>query len=227
MRGLRYALLGGAALLASASAQAVVSISFGDGTGGLTPPEVVYANFDSGVGSYGNITGGSNYAVLTGTSTGGADPAVGGQGDPYMSVGTPAGNAGTITFSFVTATSGGATQVGMDYGSADAYNTFVFHLSDGSVESYTGQDVIDIGIADGNQQASNTNGRVTFTTAAGQYITSVDLVSSQSALEVDNIGVISAVPEPGTWGMMLLGFGAMGASLRRRRRSLPAFAQAL
>lgn len=39
--------------------------------------------------------------------------------------------------------------------------------------------------------------------------------------------VFAAVPEPATWGMMLLGFGAMGASLRRRRRSQPALAQAL
>lgn len=38
---------------------------------------------------------------------------------------------------------------------------------------------------------------------------------------------VPAVPEPATWGMMLLGFGAIGASLRRRRRSLPALAQAL
>lgn len=29
---------------------------------------------------------------------------------------------------------------------------------------------------------------------------------------------VPAVPEPATWGMMLLGFGAIGASLRRRRR---------
>lgn len=29
---------------------------------------------------------------------------------------------------------------------------------------------------------------------------------------------ISAVPEPATWAMMLIGFGAMGASLRRRPR---------
>lgn len=28
-----------------------------------------------------------------------------------------------------------------------------------------------------------------------------------------------AVPEPGTWAMMLIGFGAMGVSLRRRRKS--------
>ena len=28
----------------------------------------------------------------------------------------------------------------------------------------------------------------------------------------------NAVPEPGTWAMMLLGFGAMGVSMRRRRK---------
>ena len=31
---------------------------------------------------------------------------------------------------------------------------------------------------------------------------------------------ITALPEPGTWAMMLLGFGAMGWQLRRRRSSL-------
>lgn len=36
---------------------------------------------------------------------------------------------------------------------------------------------------------------------------------------------VSAVPEPATWGMMLLGFGAVGFSLRRRR--LPNMAQAV
>jgi len=29
---------------------------------------------------------------------------------------------------------------------------------------------------------------------------------------------VAAVPEPGTWALMLLGFGAVGASLRRSRR---------
>lgn len=31
-------------------------------------------------------------------------------------------------------------------------------------------------------------------------------------------GVVTAVPEPATWGLMLVGFGAIGASMRRRRR---------
>jgi hypothetical protein len=30
----------------------------------------------------------------------------------------------------------------------------------------------------------------------------------------------SAVPEPGTWAMMLLGFGGMGMAMRRRRRTV-------
>ncbi|MBE1526364.1 hypothetical protein GGC65_000820 [Sphingopyxis sp. OAS728] len=32
---------------------------------------------------------------------------------------------------------------------------------------------------------------------------------------------VAAVPEPGTWALMLIGFGLCGAVLRRRRRSLP------
>lgn len=31
--------------------------------------------------------------------------------------------------------------------------------------------------------------------------------------------VVSLVPEPSTWAMMLLGFGALGVAFRRRRRS--------
>jgi len=35
---------------------------------------------------------------------------------------------------------------------------------------------------------------------------------------IDNISV--ALPEPATWGLMIMGFGGMGASLRRRRAAL-------
>lgn len=55
--------------------------------------------------------------------------------------------------------------------------------------------------------------------------------SFASNLTTDNFGiddltigdvaqVTSAVPEPGTWATMLLGFGAIGASLRTRRRQV-------
>jgi hypothetical protein len=40
-------------------------------------------------------------------------------------------------------------------------------------------------------------------------------------------GTVSAAPEPGTWAMMLVGFGIVGSSLRARRRRSPATAFAL
>lgn len=33
---------------------------------------------------------------------------------------------------------------------------------------------------------------------------------------------VAAIPEPGTWALMLIGFGLCGAVLRRRRKTLPA-----
>lgn len=48
----------------------------------------------------------------------------------------------------------------------------------------------------------------------------LELASNQTGyfgMAVDNFS-ISAVPEPATWGMMIAGFGAAGAAMRRRRR---------
>jgi hypothetical protein len=41
-----------------------------------------------------------------------------------------------------------------------------------------------------------------------------------SHFSLDFNGSVNAVPEPGTWGMMLVGFGAIGVWLRRRRPPL-------
>lgn len=38
------------------------------------------------------------------------------------------------------------------------------------------------------------------------------------------LAAAAAVPEPGTWAMMLIGFGGIGATMRRRRRRQVAFA---
>lgn len=49
--------------------------------------------------------------------------------------------------------------------------------------------------------------------AAGSRAAS-DAASIAGTLTITN----NAVPEPGTWGMMLLGFGVAGVAMRRRRR---------
>ena len=225
MRMINYALLAGAALFAATAANATTTITFFDGLGNLQPGEVSYADFNT-VATSGSPTG-SNFVIQTGTNAQGAQPVVGDQGDPYLSVGSNL-PSGIATFNFASQPGGGIFSLGMDYGSADEYNSFVLHLSNGTTEIYTGGQVI-AAAATGNRTSPVTNGRLTFRPDAGLYITSIDLRSTGQALEVDNFGVISvaAVPEPATWGMMLLGFGVMGVSLRRRRRSLPSLAQAV
>jgi len=56
--------------------------------------------------------------------------------------------------------------------------------------------------------ASGTTTRLTFTNLTG---------GPNEGLLLDSVSV-AAVPEPGTWAMMLLGFGAIGMAMRSRRR---------
>jgi hypothetical protein len=105
-------------------------------------------------------------------------------------------------------------------GSADAFNSFVFRLGGigGSIEgSFTGANLLSPG--NGDQFSPLTNGYVNF---AGAFDT-VILSSSTNALEIDNIS--SAVPEPATWAMMILGFMGVGfLAYRRKGRSTFRFA---
>lgn len=210
---MRTALL---ALLASAAlavpANAATQITFTNGGAPLAPGETVFATFSGG--SNGGVSG-SGFVIQTGTNSDGADPATGDQGDPYLSI--LAGGVANFSFSAL-------TRLGLDYGSADAYNTFVLTLLDGTIEEIGGQSIINAGIADGDQSAPRTNGRLTFTNLSNPII-GLSLRSSQNSLEVDNFSSVAAVPEPGTWALMLLGFGAVGYSLRRRKREhIPAIA---
>ena len=70
--------------------------------------------------------------------------------------------------------------------------------------------------ANGDQLSAGTNGRFTvFSDNPAEYFTGIKLESSTNSFEIDNLAV--AVPEPATWAMMIVGFGAAGAMIRRRR----------
>jgi len=102
-------------------------------------------------------------------------------------------------------------------GSLDGYNSFTFHLADGSTQVVTGAtlDALPGMDANGSQTAFTTNGRLTFSFASA--IDSVEFGSGNYSLEIGDIGAVALVPEPAAWALMVLGFGGVGGLIRRRR----------
>jgi hypothetical protein len=75
---------------------------------------------------------------------------------------------------------------------------------------------------------TNSNGSNIFDiiAGAGESFTSASFVTTApngfadfKQLRLVLAGTTPAVPEPATWGMMLLGFAGIGMAMRRRRRS--------
>lgn len=56
-----------------------------------------------------------------------------------------------------------------------------------------------------------------FDGGVGDYVRSYGVLTARRATLDDGTGLGSVVPEPGAWALMILGFGAVGATLRRRR----------
>jgi hypothetical protein len=54
----------------------------------------------------------------------------------------------------------------------------------------------------------------------GAKVSSITFQSGSNAFEFD--GLAGVVPEPGTWALMIMGFGGAGAMIRRRRAALAA-----
>ena len=88
----------------------------------------------------------------------------------------------------------------------------------GSTDQYKTLEVIALTFPDGDQTDPFTNPWATlWVTGDDQYdVGGLRLWSTQNAFEVDNFA-INGVPEPATWAMMLLGFGAIGFAMRRRK----------
>jgi opacity protein-like surface antigen len=95
-------------------------------------------------------------------------------------------------------------------GSPDTYNSIRF-IGDGFDTTLSGGQ-----LSGGNtSQQWSWGARVNFD-FGGAKVNQIILSSSQNSFETDNFAV-AAVPEPATWAMMILGFGAAGAMIRRRQ----------
>jgi hypothetical protein len=146
--------------------------------------------------------GAVNTVIQTGTNGSGAQNPFSVPGGNYLSV--LGGGTATLTFDSL------MRSISFNWGSLDTYNTLTIHWSGGNVIPNP---------ADGNQTQPGTNGLFFASVGAGESISGLTFASSQNSFEIDDISG-SAVPEPATWAMMLLGFGAIGWQMRRRRAPL-------
>ena len=190
----------------------------------LAPGASKAYNTSTGVG--GDATANSSF---TESSTGavtlfpGSENAIGaginpdGGADNYLAIGGGGSTPGALTLTFTTA----VQYFSFAFGTLDSYNSVIVNFADGSSYTFAGAGII--GGTNGASPAQGTAGRVSFNANGGSAFSSIVLGSSLAAFEVDDLA--AAAPEPGTWLMMILGFGLLGSTLRyRRRKSTVAFA---
>ncbi|WP_337185815.1 PEPxxWA-CTERM sorting domain-containing protein [Phenylobacterium sp.] len=103
-------------------------------------------------------------------------------------------------------------------GSPDEYNEVTFNFVGGGSQVFSGNSIWGGSPAgDGDRTA----GYRIFYDFEGKKVSSITFASSQDAFEFDGLaGSLGVVPEPATWAMMIMGFGAAGTMLRSRRRVL-------
>lgn len=156
------------------------------------------------------VTGG---AVRTGDVPGVAAQPFGSTGN-YFTVGPSDGSPGFLDLSSFA----NIAQISFIWGSVDGYN--VLEVVNRAGQVLATFDGFDAAVnPNGNQDLPITNpvAFLTFDGADQFNVGGLRFSSTQNAFETDNFAIQSAVPEPGTWLLMLLGFGAIGASMRSRR----------
>lgn len=196
-----------ATLLASATVAQAASFTSvaGNPDPGPAAGQTVVFDFNSATPE---LTG--MYSLVTGTGSGAAAPA--GDLTQYAAVPTIGLPSGTATLD-LTGLAGPIGSFSFYWGSIDTYNSI--ELLNGANSFYTLSGSM-LPPATGDQGSGATNRRVFVTLGAGEAVTAIRFNSSGVAFEFDDFAV-GGVPEPETWAMMLLGFGLVGVSVRRRR----------
>lgn len=209
---------GAFALLSMAgSAQAATFVTtFNGGSGALPTGSTVVQDFGSMSGSIG-----PNAYAVTGSNNLAFRPAYGSTGSFGAVL-----DGGSYAFTLPTASS----VFSFVLGSLDAFNYLTLNFSDGLSTTLMGGAIVGSPTLfdSGNRTDAQTNGVVSYTVGGGATVTSAVFASKGgNSFEFDNLatgGIAAAVPEPATWGMMILGFGLMGAAMRRRPSTKVRFA---
>jgi len=105
----------------------------------------------------------------------------------------------------------------LSFGGANSPSSIIFQIStDGS----TWTDLTSYTTIPADAGVMNTIGTAYIAGATGtvslRAINDIDAASGND-FALDNLSFASAVPEPGTWAMLFLGFGAIGLMMRRRQ----------
>jgi hypothetical protein len=113
----------------------------------------------------------------------------------------------------------GSTLVSFLVGTLDQYNTVTLLTNMGSYV-LNGREIFGqpINPLEPQNLPPPNDGSVTYTFGPGEFLTSIAFSTTQTAFEIDQLSF--GTPEPGTWLMMILGFGLAGAGLRRRKQKL-------
>jgi hypothetical protein len=107
-------------------------------------------------------------------------------------------------------------------GSPDTFNSITFYGLGGYQETLSGAAILGAAVnADGDQSVGR---RVSYDFGS-ERVVRIEFASGGNSFEFDSLaGKFEAVPEPSTWAMLIMGFGAIGAMIRRRRAPPAAFA---
>ncbi len=204
------------ALALAVPAQAAVVISYTGGVSALPVGTTIFQDFNSL--APGASIGTNAFAYNASTPGIAAMPAFNSTGNFGAVRGDPTGTynvsfgAPVSIFSFV-------------LGSLDAYNELTLIFASGPNLVLSGNQINNGPFEDGNQIGTATNGRVTYTiTGSTPFITGATFRSiGSNSFEFDDLAV-QAVPEPSTWLMMLMGFAAVGFTMRRKQNLRVSFA---
>lgn len=202
MRSMKLALAATALCALPTVANAAVIGSTGGGTGPFST--LTSAGLDGGATA--TLSGGTVYN----SDLPFADIPKGGVfGGNFLASGVLAGQPAILTFAQP------VNYLSFLWGSPDTYN-IVTLVSSATTYTFTAQS-LGFAVTNGNQAFSQ---YAQFVASAGETIQSISFSNNPAAdaFEVANF-TVTAVPEPGTWGLMLVGFGMVAGASRYRRRS--------